>query len=201
MIAAIVLAGGASQRMGAPKALLPFRGTTFLEAILDAALATGLAPRVVVVGYDSDKILSHIVLADVVVAVSEAPHLGPIGSIRAGVRAVLNQPVEGVLVCHVDQPHVRIETMQTLVDTFRRERPAIIVPTYQGRRGHPVLFGRPVFAELWGPSPDRDGARAIVHQDPARVREVSVDDRAVLDDIDTPEAYQKLLRALDSVRE
>lgn len=201
MISAIVLAGGASVRMGTPKALLRFRGTTFLEAILDAAFAVGLSPRVVVLGHDADKVLQGIDLSDVVVAVSDELDAGPVGSIRAGVDAVLNHAVDAAIIWHVDQPHVRLETVRALVDTFRLERPAITLPTYSGQRGHPILLARSIFEELWGVQADQDGARAVVHADPSRVREVAVTDPAVLEDIDTPAAYQRLLKSVDSVRE
>lgn len=201
MIAAIVLAGGASERMGTPKALLRFRGTTFLEAVLDAAFAMGLTPRVVVLGHDADKMLRDIDLSGVTVAVSQQLEAGPIGSIRAGIQAVLNQSVDAAVLWHVDQPHVRLETVRTMVDAFRRGQPAIVLPTHGGRRGHPVLLARSVFHELWDREADVEGARAVIHRDPRRVSEVPVDDPAVLDDVDTPEAYQRLLKSLDSLRE
>lgn len=201
MISAIVLAGGASARMGTPKALLRFRRASFLEAILEAAFAVGLTPRVVVLGHDADKIMQDIDLSDVVVAVSEQLDTGPVASIRAGVNAILNHSVDAAVIWHVDQPHVRLETVRALVDTFRLARPAIALPTYGGQRGHPILLARDVFEELWGAEADRDGARAVVHAHPGRVREVPVDDPAILEDIDTPEAYQRLLKSVDSLRE
>lgn len=196
MIAAIIPAGGASERMGAPKALLPHRGRTFLGTILDACAALGLPQRLVVLGYDADKILSGIDLSDATVLRNPAPESGPIGSIRAGVEAVLNHPVEGVLVWHVDRPHVAIATVQALLDQFRQGKEPIVVPSWKGRRGHPVIFGRAVFEELLT-VPDDRGARAVVRSDPSRVAIVPVDDPAVTEDIDTPEAYKDLIRRKD----
>ncbi len=71
-----------------------------------------------------------------------------------------------------------------------------MVPSYQARRGHPVIFGRAVFEELLA-VPDDQGARAVVRSDPSRVAVVPVDDPAVTEDIDTPEAYMELLRRED----
>jgi molybdenum cofactor cytidylyltransferase len=196
MIAAIIPAGGASERMGAPKALLPYRGRTFLHTILDACRALGLQQRLVVLGYDADNILSDIDLSDATVLTNPAPERGPIGSIRVGIEAVLNHPVESVLVWHVDRPHVAIATVEALLDRVRQGGEPIVVPSYQARRGHPVIFGRAVFEELLA-VPDDEGARAVVRADPLRVAVVPVDDPAVIEDIDTPEAYQELLRRED----
>jgi CTP:molybdopterin cytidylyltransferase MocA len=196
MIAAIIPAGGASERMGKPKALLPYRGRTFLDTILDACRALGLQQRIVVLGYDADNILSGIDLSEATVLTNPAPESGPIGSIRVGIQAILNHPVEGALVWHVDRPHVAIATIEALLDRFRQEGEPIVVPSYQARRGHPVIFGRAVFEELLA-VPDDQGARAVVRSDPSRVAVVPVDDPAVTEDIDTPEAYQELLRRED----
>jgi molybdenum cofactor cytidylyltransferase len=191
VIAAIVLAAGASERMGVPKALLRVGHATFLERVLDGALAAGLGRRVVVLGHDADKILASINLDTVAVIRSSALSAGPIGSIRAGIRAIINHPVEGALIWHVDQPHVEIATILALVDRFRAGKCPIVVPVYRGRRGHPVVFGRAVFEELLT-APDDQGARMVVRFDPERVAEVVVDDPAVIDDINTPEAYRRL---------
>lgn len=196
MIAAIIPAGGASERMGSPKALLPYRGSTFLGTILDACSALGLQQRLVVLGYDSANILSGIDLSGATALTNPAPERGPIGSIRVGIDAVLNHPVEGVLVWHVDRPHVAIATVEALLDRSRQGGEPIVVPSYQARRGHPVIFGRAVFEELLA-VPDDEGARAVVRSDPSRVAVVPVDDPAVIEDIDTPEAYQELLRRED----
>lgn len=199
MIAAIIPAAGRSGRMGAPKALLSYRGTTFLGSILEATRALGLRPRIVAVAADHDNILSQHDLSDVSVVTNAAPQSGPIGSVRAGLEIVVNHPVDGVLVWHVDQPRVSVETVRELMDRFRVSDLPIVVPVYGGRRGHPVIFGRAVFAELERAS-DGEGARAVVRAEPSRVAEVLVQDPAVLESIDTPEAYAALLRELDHRR-
>jgi molybdenum cofactor cytidylyltransferase len=199
MFAAMILAAGASTRMGYPKALLPYRGRPFLAGILDAAFAAGFETRVVVLGYYADKIKNSIDLTGVVVAVSSELESGPIGSIRAGLKALESHPVEGVLVWPVDRPHVQVATISALLDACRQTRQPVVVPAFRGRRGHPVLFGRAVFAEL-AAAPAGEGARAVVRRDRSRVIEVPVPDSAVLEDLNTPEDYQGLLRREDQVR-
>lgn len=198
MIAATVLAAGASARMGFPKALLKFHDRTFLATILDATEALGVQ-RMVVVGAEADKILSIHDLRDVQVLHNEAMEAGPIGSIRASVRAVLDHPVDGLLVWPVDFPHVAVETARVLIDGFKQGTAAIVVPEFGGRRGHPVVFGRSVFEELLA-APDTEGAKAVVRADPGRVLQIPVDDPAVVDRLNTPGAYQDLLRREDHFR-
>jgi molybdenum cofactor cytidylyltransferase len=89
--------------------------------------------------------------------------------------------------------------VSALLDKFRETQSAILVPTYGGRRGHPVLFSKSVFAELLG-APDAVGAKAVVRKDAGRVVSVPVDDAAVLEDFNTPEDYKGLLRKEDELR-
>ena len=199
MIAAIILAAGASERMGFPKALLPYRGRPFLTGILEACYAAGIERRVVVLGHFADKIKDTIDLSDATVTHSRDLDAGPIGSVWAALDALAHDPVDAVLVWPVDRPHIAVATVESLVDGFRSTHQPIVVPTHEGQRGHPVLFGRAVFAELLG-APRDEGARAVVHRDPARVAEIPVDDAAVLEDFNTPEDYKKLLRKEDEVR-
>jgi molybdenum cofactor cytidylyltransferase len=198
MIAATILAAGTSSRMGFPKALLGFHGKTFLQSILDATEALAVQ-RYVVLGPQADKILPKHDLRDVTVLRNTDMGAGPIGSIRASVQAILPHPVDGLVVWPVDFPHVAVETVSRLIDRFRAGDMAIVVPVLENRRGHPTIFGRSVFHELLSASADA-GANAVVRADPARVAEVLVADRAVLDSLNTPGAYQDLLRREDRFR-
>lgn len=197
MIAAIILAAGASERMGHPKALLKLRGRTFLETVIDGCEASGASRCVVVLGPDRDKVLSQVDLGDATVVENPTPATGPIASIRIGLTELLNHPVEAVLVWHVDRPHIAVSTVTALMDRFREGGASVVIPEFDGVRGHPVVFARAVFEELMQVSDD-EGARAVVRADPSRVAVVPVPDSAVMEDIDTPEAYEELLRRTDS---
>lgn len=192
MIAAIILAAGKSERMGRPKALLALRGSTFLETCVVACEAAGLNRRVIVLGPDIDKLPENMDLHGSTVVRNRQPESGAIGSIRRGIEAVINHPVEAVLVWHVDRPHVSLTTLAAVIDRFRDGGASIVVPEFRGQRGHPVLFGRTVFEEL-RQAPETQGARAVVRADPSRVAVVAVDDPAVLQDINTPEDYKAFL--------
>jgi molybdenum cofactor cytidylyltransferase len=196
MIAATILSAGASSRMGYPKALLAYHHGTFLQSILDATAAAGIHRRIVVVGPNPDKILEKHDLRDVTVVTTERFDAGPIGSIRAAIREVQAHPIDGLLVWPVDMPHVTIATVETLVDEFRESAAAIVVPVFEGKGGHPVIFGREVFDELLS-APDQEGARSVVRADPSRVLRVPVADSAVVEDLNTPGQYRSLQRRED----
>jgi molybdenum cofactor cytidylyltransferase len=123
------------------------------------------------------------------------PETGQIGSIKQGISAVVNRPVEAVVVWPVDQPRVSVRTVERLTEEYRSSKASVVVPAHEGRRGHPVLFGRAVFDDLLNAPADL-GARAVVwaQQQRGRLLEVPVTDAAILEDIDTPEAYEDLLR-------
>jgi molybdenum cofactor cytidylyltransferase len=195
VIAAIVLAAGESRRMGFPKALLRYRDMTFLESILAACAAARLEPSVVVLGPDAPKILALVRLGPIVEVRNNHPETGQIGSIKQGISAVVNRPVEAVVVWPVDQPRVSVRTVERLTEEYRSSKASVVVPAHEGRRGHPVLFGRAVFDDLLNAPADL-GARAVVwaQQQRGRLLEVPVTDAAILEDIDTPEAYEDLLR-------
>lgn len=200
MIAATILTAGVSSRMGFPKALLKYRGRTFLQNLLDVTEALGISRRIVVVGPDPGRILSEHELRGVTVVTNPDPASGPIVSIQAAIEAVQAHPVEGLLVWPVDYPHVAVKTVETMLDRFRVGSSSIVVPEYEGKRGHPVLFRRSVFDELMSVTDD-EGARGVVRADPGRVEAVPVNDPAVLDDLNTPESYRQLLRQEDSIRQ
>ena len=194
MNSVVILAAGASVRMGSPKALLDLAGTTFLERVIAASRAAAIDHIMVAVAHDDVKILKTNALRDVDVVINAAtPVAVPLGSIQAAISRVINQKVDSLLVWPVDQPHVASSTASAIITAFLRSRKPIVLPTFDGRRGHPVLFARPVFPELLS-APASEGARAVVRADPSRVLELAVSDPAVVEDINTTAAYQDLLR-------
>jgi molybdenum cofactor cytidylyltransferase len=186
VIAAIVLAAGKSERMGKPKALLPFRGRTFLENILAAIANSSLAPTVVVVGHHQQEIERALKLQGSVF--NPDYEMGMITSIQAGIRS-LPAGIDGAMLFLVDHPLVEAETIEALVAMFRTG--LIVLPTYEGRRGHPVLFSAEVLKEILALD-STQGANIVVRKDPERIVEVPLDTPGILVDIDTPEQFQRL---------
>ena len=197
-IAAVVLAAGQSARMGNPKALLDFRGRTFLVAVLEALEAVDLKHRVVVLGPDADRVRPEIAGRDCIVVENLDPQTEQIGSLRLALGALEAVRPTGLLVWPVDVPHVRLTTVERLLDAFDRTGAVVVVPTFGGRRGHPVIWSAALFHELLtSAAAAREGARAVLHRHEKAVAQVVVDDPAVIDDIDTPEDYERLIREIN----
>jgi CTP:molybdopterin cytidylyltransferase MocA len=194
-LAGVVLAAGRSVRMGSPKALLDFRGLPFAVRILEALEALEIKTRVVVLGPDAPRLRPSLASHHCMIVENPEPETGPIESLRVALRALQPLRPNAVLVWPVDLPHVRVATVERLLEAHRRTDAISVVPTFGGRRGHPVIWGAAVFDELLeSPAATRDGARAVLHEHAADLLAVSVDDPAVTDQVNTPEDYERLVR-------
>ena len=189
-VAGLILAAGASRRMGQPKQLLDWNGRPLVRAVAETALAGALEPLLVVVGHAQGQVLTALSGLPLTAVVNPDYAEGQSGSLRAGVGA-LPPNTPAVLVLLGDQPFVTPAIVTALCDTWRESAAPIVAPLYQGRRGNPVLFARALFPELLAVSGDQ-GARALLAADPARVQLVPFDDARPLADVDTPEDYQRL---------
>jgi len=187
MTAAIVLAAGKSERLGRPKAMLLLRGKTFLDNILEAILRSSINPTVVVVGHHRDEIASRVPLP-AKVAFNPDYEKGMVTSFQTGIRA-LPADVSGALLFLVDHPVIEPGTIEALTTKAAPDR--IVVPIFNGRRGHPVLFGSHILQEILALGSDQ-GANIVVRKDPGRVIEAPVKSAGILVDVDTPEDFQKL---------
>lgn len=185
MIGAIVLAAGSSTRMGRQKAELPSGPgrRTFVETIVATLETAGVSTvRVVVAPGRETGCFKDVVNPD--------PAAGMLSSLLCGLRA-LPPGLEAVVVWPVDHPLVERDTVVSMIDAFRNRQAPIVVPTHDGRRGHPVLFAARVLHELFTADVTR-GAAAVVHAHEDRL-ELAVADRGVLHDIDTPEDYARVI--------
>jgi CTP:molybdopterin cytidylyltransferase MocA len=185
--------------MGAPKALLPLAGATFLETLLGSMRAAGAAPLFVVVRASDDGPPMRAACArhDARLLVNPDPDRGMISSIHVGLAEIARLEaaspggprLDALFVAPVDCPRVRAATIARLVEAFAATRAPIVVPRFGDRRGHPTLFARALFPELRAAPPDV-GARAAGRAPAADRLEVPVDDPAVLEDFDRPPGGQ-----------
>jgi len=187
MIAAIVLSGGKSERMGRPKALLQFRGQSFLSTILAAIDSCSLKPVIIVAGHHFDVVAKAFPNQKVIF--NPDYELGMSTSAKAGIGA-LPANVDGAVLFLVDHPLIDGETIRALIRQVKPGR--IIVPVFAGRRGHAIVIAADLFPEVLG-LPSDQGLNTVVKRNHDRVIEVVVGNAGVLRDIDTPEQLAELL--------
>lgn len=174
--------------MGRPKALLEFRGRTFIENIVEAIDRSTLEHCVIVVGHQREEIECRVPARSIVF--NPDYEKGMITSFQAGIRA-LPRDVSAVMLFLVDHPVVETSTIEALITRTGRNR--IVLPTFEGKRGHPVLFSADVLEEILDLRPTQ-GANIVVRKDPSRVVELPVNTPGILVDVDTPEQYEMLVR-------
>ena len=183
--AALILAAGESRRMGSPKALLPFRGGTFLSTLADTFSAR-CCTVVAVFGFDGNNVRKK-APRNVIPVINADYHLGMLTSLQAGLCA-LSSDYDAVLFTLVDHPAVKPETIDALLAC----EGDIVIPRYEGKRGHPVLLRRRI-ALQYLLEPETSKVRDVIDRNADRIRYIDVDDPGISDDVDDPERYEALL--------
>jgi CTP:molybdopterin cytidylyltransferase MocA len=195
-IAGIVLAAGASSRMGRPKAALPLGAApaTVLSRGVAALLSAGVPRVVIVTGARPEAVRHALVAPDARVTVVDNPgwREGQLSSLLRGLDAVDRPELEAVLMTLVDVPLVAPATIARLIDTWQKNRAPIVRPARGDTHGHPVLFDRRLFAELRA-ADLTSGAKSVVRAHAHEVVNVAVDDEGAFLDLDTPEDYARAL--------
>ena len=196
-VVALLLAAGESERMGAPKALLEWRGQPLLSHQLQQIQRSRASECVVVLGKDAAR-LERLVHAPMRPGWKARPIYNPrhregrCSSIQAGLAAIATPP-QGILVTSVDQPldHRLINALLAVAESEWERcdaagRRPIIVPAFHGRPGHPPLFCGTLFAELMGVCEETHGLKAVVRRHPGRVLQLPWDDAGILLNLNTP---------------
>src|SRR6185503_5482720 len=196
MISAIVLAAGASSRMGQAKAALPLgqTGETVVARVIRTLIDGGVPNVVVVAGAHIDAVRHAMPAHEPRARVIEHAgwQQGQLSSLLAGLRAIDDPLLEAAVVTLVDVQMVSPLTVAAVISEWRRSRAPIVRPAKGDRHGHPVIFDRTVFADLRSANPNI-GAKAVfaIHKD--RIVNVEVNDPGAFDDIDTPGDYERLI--------
>ena len=195
-VAALVLAAGRSTRMGAiNKLLVPLGPRVMVRAVVEQLEASSVRPVVVVTGHEAERVAEALAGTGARLVHNPAYREGLSGSIRVGLGA-LPESVEAAVVCLGDMPLVAARHVDKLVAAFDpAEGREICVPVFEGKRGNPVLFARRFFEEMATIRGDV-GARHLIGEYEEYVCEVAMDDRAVLIDVDSPQALADLPQAL-----
>lgn len=184
--AAIILAAGESSRMGRPKALLPFRGGTFLS-VLAETLGSRCSPVIAVFGAGAEA-LTFVAPAGAVPVTNATYKLGMLTSLQAGLRALAPESRQGVLFTLVDHPAVDVATVDALI----RSRAPIAIPRCAGKRGHPVAIRQNIINEILA-EPATSKIHDVINRHAAAIEYVEVNDPGIHDDIDDAAAYRELM--------
>ncbi len=192
---AIVLAAGESKRMGSPKMLLPWKGKTIIEQVVENVVTSEVSGVVLVLGAESDNIKNITSRYNVIHCYNEDYQSGMLSSVRCGFTA-LPDDCNAVVVMPGDQPMISTVEIDRVISARKRSGKGIVMPVYNGRRGHPLLIDSRYREEIMI-LPETEGLRALAAQTPADVFEAETDDPSVLRDIDTRDDYLKELSIIN----
>jgi molybdenum cofactor cytidylyltransferase len=195
MLTAIILAGGASRRMGTPKALLPHEGRTFLEHLMQVTEHPRIGVRRVVLGAGAQGIVESISLQPEEIVVNDQWEKGQLSSLHAALRS-LPPGTDGMLVSLIDHPLISRGLVHDLIERFYSSRAPIVLPVYKLRRGHPVIFSAALYDELLA-APLETGARAVVWAHRAEVSELHTTEEGCVLNLNDPDA---LAEAREKIR-
>jgi len=191
MLAAVILSGGASSRMGSPKALLPYQGRPFLEHLLEVTSHRSIGVRRVVLGAHAEPIAKVVALKADEIVINEDWEKGQLSSVQAALRS-LPPKTDGILLCLIDHPLISAMLVQELIEQFYKSKKPIVLPVYEGRRGHPVIFSSSLYDELLH-APLETGARAVVWAHSGDLEEVRTNEEGCVLNLNDPETLQKEL--------
>ena len=190
--AGVILAAGASSRMGRDKALLPWHSGTFLSAAIRALQSS--TELVMVVASENEANLEPIVNAEAAFMVRNPnPEQGQFSSLQCGLREVLNRGRDAAIVTLVDRPAPSWQIIEQLKNAFLGGNDALwaVVPEYAGKHGHPIVVGREMI-EAFLRAPATSSAREVEHVHQQHIAYLAVTDPAVVANVDTPEDFENL---------
>ena len=191
MICAIVLAAGQSKRMGLQKLLLHFAGKTVISYIVDQLTASLVDEVYVVVGSHREQVSRELSGRPVSIVYNPDYKSDMLSSVRCGLRAISKQ-CKAVLVALGDQPSVTTKLVDRMLENFTSSQKQILVPLYDGKRGHPIIFSAAYRDEILTDYDDI-GLRGLLYNHKEDIFELPVHMSGVLSDMDYPEDYRREL--------
>lgn len=192
MITAIVVAAGLSRRMGRPKPLLPWGRRTVIECIVATLAASPVDDILVITGHEHEAVARRLAGGPARAVFNPAYAAGEmLSSLQAGLRAAPAQ-ASAALLALGDQPFLEAALVEQLVAAYAGGRAQIVAPSYQRRRGHPLLIGRAYWDAILALA-DGQTLRGLLRQAGDSIAYVETSNPAVLHDMDTPDEYRRRL--------
>jgi len=188
MINAIILAAGESKRMTKPKPLLTFGDHTFLEQIISVLKLSNVDRITVVLGAQAETVKKSIDLSETNIVINKDYSKGQLSSLIVAIEYTPKE-TEAILVCLVDMPFITKEVVDEIISKFKQTNNPIIVPVYNKKRGHPVLFSKSLFNELTN-APQEQGARYVLYSNEEKILELDTHESGILLCINTPDDYK-----------
>ena len=191
MISCILLSAGLSRRFGSPKALANLGGISVLERLQKELVQSQVGEIIVVLGDRAHEIKPHLLDHKKVKFVyNKEFEWGQTSSFKAGLRVVIGE-TKGILLLPVDVPLIKSATIDFLIDTFKKSTPLILIPTFNGRKGHPPIFSNQLKAELLELK-DSQGLNAFEHRFEDRILLVPTQDPAIVHSFNTVEEFNAI---------
>lgn len=192
-ISGIILAAGLSSRMGEPKQLLPFGESTIIETVIDSLLGSKLDEVIVVIGHEAEKVQAHIQHKPVRTVFNPDYKEGMLTSAQRGVESI-SASADAFAMTLVDLPLITPDLVDMVIDEYLQADGGIAVPSYNYRRGHPVIFDRRYADDILGLDEDSGGVRSLFKKYADDIHYVTVDTDRVLTDIDYRKDYEEALQ-------
>jgi molybdenum cofactor cytidylyltransferase len=192
MVSAILLGAGESKRMGKNKLLLPWGKKTIFEHCLETLLRSEVKEVIVVINDRLKELIPPVHLQKIKVVINPHYKRGMSTSIRRGVQAIAPGS-EGILIALGDQPFIKTRTINAMIKAFSQRKEGILVPSFRGKRGHPVIFHRRFRRELLNLKGDA-GGKSIVKRHPGEILDIPLKSEGVIKDIDLWEDYEENLK-------
>ncbi len=191
-VVGVVLAAGESRRMGKLKALLPFGDRTVIEQVVHNLLQADLDGVSVVLGHRAPEIAAVLEPLPVHILYNDRYREGMTSSVQVAMRHIVPIP-EAYLLALVDQPHVGHEPAQSVLEAFVQTQKGLVIPTYEGKRGHPIVLSCKYRQEVLALGREQ-GLNRVTRGHPEDTLELPLADDFILQDMDYPEEYEAVLK-------
>jgi molybdenum cofactor cytidylyltransferase len=192
---AVILAAGESRRMGTPKMLLPFNGSTMIECVIDNITRSDADHTLIVLGAEKERLSQLTGMLQVVCCYNDNYKEGMLSSVKCGLRNVPSG-TRAVMVFQGDQPLITPEVINSVIKAYLSSEKGIVIPVFNNRRGHPVLIDTKYRDEIEQLNTDK-GLRSLAYKFPDDVLEVLTDESGILRDFDTFDQYLKEINQMN----